>query len=71
MMQDARFTFENIIRTYLKIGFLCFFVIPGLIRNPVTLPFYYIKTKNYEFSTLKSLDTGWSLPRTRYGAGMT
>jgi len=33
-------------------------VIPGLTRNPATLK-------------ATSLDTGWSLPRTRYGAGMT
>jgi hypothetical protein len=26
-------------------------VIPGLTRNPVTLPFYHMKTKNYELPT--------------------
>ena len=45
--------------TYLKIGFLSFFVIPGLTRNPVTLPFYYKKQRiaNCQFRILKSLDT--------------
>jgi len=50
----------NSLRIYLKKGSL-FFVIPGLTRNPVTLPFFIKKPSitNYQFATLKSLDTGF------------
>jgi len=33
---------------------ITFIVIPGLTRNPVTLPFYYIKTGNYELPIKKT-----------------
>jgi hypothetical protein len=35
------------IRNYLKAVSLSVFVIPDLIRNPVTLPLYLSRTKNY------------------------
>jgi hypothetical protein len=48
-------------RTYLKIGFLSSFVIPGLTRNPVTLPFYYIKTEHYELPMQNTKVAGYRL----------
>jgi len=64
------FSGQNI-RTYLKIDFLFFCVIPGLTRNPATLPFIY-KNKDLgiiDLKALTSLDAGWSLPRRRPGPG--
>jgi hypothetical protein len=38
-----------------------FFVIPGLTRNPVTLPFYDIKTRNYELPFCNTQVAGYRL----------
>jgi len=47
-MGNLRFPLDFYLSWISQNRFPVFFVIPDLIRNPVTLSFYFIKTMNYE-----------------------
>jgi len=66
MKNNEQYFVYILTRIYLRIGFLCFFVIPGMTRNPVTLPFYDTKTENYEVPICDTQVAGYRLEFTPY-----